>query len=247
MTERKRISAGLAFSDRHAKDSGRRIDTSARSRNWARAGGRARFAELTMAAPIPAETSDRMAASVDTSDGGVGIPIIWGTDAVHGHSNIIGATIFPHNIGLGAMHDPALIEQIGAATAVEIRVTGQEWTFAPTVTVPQDFRWGRAYEGYSSGPALVSSYVGAMVRGLQGPPDGGNILASYVHHNDKTSANKDASQFGLGYNYPLSKRTSVYTAFAKINNQHGATFTVGNATEAGTGNKAFNLGVVHNF
>jgi len=117
------------------------------------------------------------AASVDTSDGGVGIPVIWGTDAVHGHSNIIGATIFPHNIGLGAMQDPALIERIGAATATEIRVTGQEWTFAPTVTVPQDFRWGRAYEGYSSDPALVASYVGAMVRGLQGPPDGQNILA----------------------------------------------------------------------
>lgn len=116
-------------------------------------------------------------ASVDTSDGGVGIPIVWGTDAVHGHSNIIGATIFPHNIGLGAMHDAALIERIGAATATEIRVTGQEWTFAPTVTVPQDFRWGRAYEGYSSDPALVSSYVGAMVRGLQGPPDGQSILA----------------------------------------------------------------------
>jgi beta-glucosidase len=116
-------------------------------------------------------------ASVDTSDGGVGIPIVWGTDAVHGHSNIIGATLFPHNIGLGAMRDPELIERIGAATATEIRVTGQEWTFAPTVTVPQDFRWGRAYEGYSSDPALVSSYVGAMVRGLQGPPDGGSILA----------------------------------------------------------------------
>jgi beta-glucosidase len=116
------------------------------------------------------------AASVDTSDGGVGIPIVWGTDAVHGHANIIGATVFPHNIGLGAMRDPALIEQIGAATAVEIRVTGQEWTFAPTVTVPQDYRWGRAYEGYSSDPALVASYVGAMVRGLQGPPDAGHIL-----------------------------------------------------------------------
>lgn len=116
-------------------------------------------------------------ASVDTADGGVGIPVIWGTDAVHGHSNIVGATIFPHNIGLGAAQDPVLIERIGAATATEIRVTGQEWTFAPTVTVPQDFRWGRAYEGYSSDPELVSSYVGAMVRGLQGPPDGGSILA----------------------------------------------------------------------
>ena len=117
-------------------------------------------------------------ASVDTSDGGVGIPIVWGTDAVHGHSNIIGATIFPHNIGLGAMRDPALIERIGAITAKEIRVTGQEWTFAPTVAVPQDFRWGRAYEGYSSDPQLVADYVGAMVRGLQGPPDNMDILAS---------------------------------------------------------------------
>ena len=116
-------------------------------------------------------------ASVDRSDGGVGVPIIWGTDAVHGHSNIIGATIFPHNIGLGAMRDAALVEQIGAITAKEIRVTGQEWTFAPTVAVPQDFRWGRAYEGYSSDPELVASYVGAMVRGLQGPPDNDNLLA----------------------------------------------------------------------
>ncbi len=116
-------------------------------------------------------------ASVDTSDGGVGIPMIWGTDAVHGHSNIIGATIFPHNIGLGAMRDVELIERIGVATAKEIRVTGQEWTFAPTVAVPQDFRWGRAYEGYSSDPALVASYVGAMVRGLQGGPENDDLLA----------------------------------------------------------------------
>ena len=116
-------------------------------------------------------------ASVDTTDGGVGVPIVWGTDAIHGHSNIIGATIFPHNIGLGAARDTALIEKIGEVTAKEIRVTGQEWTFAPTVAVPQDFRWGRAYEGYSSDPELVASYVGAMVRGLQGPPTNDNLLA----------------------------------------------------------------------
>ncbi|WP_247717961.1 glycoside hydrolase family 3 protein [Qipengyuania proteolytica] len=120
---------------------------------------------------------DFYTASVDRSDGGVGIPLVWGTDAVHGHSNIIGATIFPHNIGLGAMRDVALIEQIGQVTAKEIRVTGQEWTFAPTVAVPQDFRWGRAYEGYSSDPDLVASYVGAMVRGLQGAPTNDNLLA----------------------------------------------------------------------
>jgi beta-glucosidase len=127
------------------------------------------------------------AASTDRSHGGVGIPVMWGIDAVHGHSNIIGATLFPHNIALGATHDPDLIERIGAATATEVRVTGQEWTFAPTVTVPQDYRWGRAYEGYSSNPALVSHLVGAMVRGLQGPGDGhdliakGKVLASTKH------------------------------------------------------------------
>lgn len=117
------------------------------------------------------------AASVDKSGGRVGVPIIWGTDAVHGHSNIVGATLFPHNIGLGAARDPELIERIGAATAKEIRVTGMEWTFAPTITVPQDFRWGRAYEGYSSDPKLVSSYAGRMIRGLQGDPAGASVLS----------------------------------------------------------------------
>lgn len=117
------------------------------------------------------------AASMRGRPGCPAIPVIWGTDAVHGHSNIIGATLFPHNVGLGAMRDPDLIEKIGAATAEEIRVTGQEWTFAPTVTVPQDYRWGRAYEGYSSDPALVASYVGRMVRGLQGAPTTGRVLA----------------------------------------------------------------------
>ncbi|WP_353228836.1 glycoside hydrolase family 3 N-terminal domain-containing protein [Novosphingobium sp.] len=117
------------------------------------------------------------AASTDRSAGGVGIPIIWGTDAVHGHSNIVGATLFPHNIALGATRDPALVERIGAATATEIRVTGLDWTFAPTVTVPRDYRWGRAYEGYSSDPALTSRYVGAMLRGLQGAPDGRDLIA----------------------------------------------------------------------
>ena len=72
-------------------------------------------------------------ASVDRSNGGVGVPMIWGTDAVHGHSNIVGATLFPQNIGLAAMRDPALIQRIGVATAQEIRATGMEWTFAPTV------------------------------------------------------------------------------------------------------------------
>jgi predicted porin len=86
-----------------------------------------------------------------------------------------------------------------------------------------------------------------IMAGVTVPVAGGNVMASYIHHNDRTGADKDANQLGIGYLYPLSKRTAVYTAFGRIQNQHGAAFTVGNATEAGTGNKAFNLGVVHNF
>ena len=96
------------------------------------------------------------------------IPILWGTDAVHGHSNIIGATVFPHNIGLGATRDPDLIRLIGAATATEIEVTGIDWTFAPTVAVARDDRWGRTYESYSEDPQLVTQMGVAMVEGLQG-------------------------------------------------------------------------------
>lgn len=96
------------------------------------------------------------------------IPTMWGTDAVHGHTNVIGATIFPHNIGLGATHDADLVRRIGAATAVEIEATGIDWNFSPTVAVAQDGRWGRTYESYSEDPQLVSKLGKALVEGLQG-------------------------------------------------------------------------------
>lgn len=96
-----------------------------------------------------------------------------------------------------------------------------------------------------TGPSSLDLFN--MMGGVTVPIAGGNLLASYIHHNDRTSGDKDANQIGVGYLYPLSKRTSVYTAFARIQNQHGAAFLVGNATEQGTGNKAFNFGVVHNF
>ena len=108
------------------------------------------------------------AASIDTSNGGVGIPMIWGIDAMHGHSNIVGAVLFPHNVGLGATHNPKLLADIARLTAEQVRTTGIEWTFAPTVTVPQDDRWGRAYEGYSEDPGLVASYAGVFVSGPAG-------------------------------------------------------------------------------
>jgi beta-glucosidase len=120
-------------------------------------------------------------ASIDTSDGGVGIPMIWGTDAMHGHSNIVGAVLFPHNVGLGATRNPKLLADIAKATAEQVRTTGIDWTFAPTVTVPQDDRWGRAYEGYSEDPGVVASFAGVFVKGLQGDPVAPDFLkAPYV-------------------------------------------------------------------
>ncbi len=96
------------------------------------------------------------------------IPFMWATDAVHGHNNVFGATVFPHNIGLGCARDPELIRQIGRITAIEIAATGLDWTFAPTVATPRDLRWGRVYEGYSEDPEIVYSYASQMVKGLQG-------------------------------------------------------------------------------
>lgn len=106
------------------------------------------------------------------------IPVLWGTDAVHGHNNIPGATIFPHNIGLGAARDPQLIRRIGEITALEVRVTGLDWAFSPTVAVARDVRWGRSYESYSENPELVRAYATAMVEGLQGLPGTGSFLDS---------------------------------------------------------------------
>src|SRR5881392_4196382 len=103
-----------------------------------------------------------------STDMKVKVPVIWGTDAVHGHNNVYGATLFPHNIALGAAHDPKLLERIGRATAAQVRATGITWAFAPTLAVVQNPRWGRSYESYSSDPALVRSYAEAIVRGLQG-------------------------------------------------------------------------------
>ncbi len=96
------------------------------------------------------------------------IPVIWGSDAVHGHNNVVGATLFPHNIGLGAARNPDLIRRIGAATAIEMRVTGLDCTFAPTLAVVRDDRWGRTYEGFGEAPEIATSYAAPLIEGLQG-------------------------------------------------------------------------------
>ncbi len=104
------------------------------------------------------------------------IPLLWATDAVHGHNNLGTATLFPHNIGLGAAGDAELVQRIGAATAAEIAVTGIDWTFAPTLAVVTDDRWGRTYESFSQDPALVAELGRAMVLGLQGTPGNAEFL-----------------------------------------------------------------------
>jgi predicted porin len=128
---------------------------------------------------------------------------------------------------------------------------------AGTSTAQKDYLLGGTYDfGVVKLHALVAKTTGiglnsnnsmSIMGGATVPLGGGNLMASYVHFNDRTAADKDATQFGIGYNYPLSKRTAIYTAFARIKDSNGAQFTVGNATEVGSGNKAFNLGVVHNF
>lgn len=178
-------------------------------------------------------------ASMDTSKGGKPIPLLFGIDAVHGQSNIIGATLFPHNIGLGATRNPELLRQIGGITALETRVTGMEWTFAPTVAVPQDDRWGRTYEGYSESPDVVASYAAAMVEGLQGRVgtpeflDGRHVIASVKHFlgDGGTTDGKDQGDTRISESdlvrihaagYPPAIAAGAQTAMASFNSVNGA-------------------------
>ncbi|MFE3583805.1 glycoside hydrolase family 3 protein [Streptomyces vinaceus] len=115
------------------------------------------------------------------------IPLIYGVDAVHGHNNLVGSTIMPHNIGLGASRDPKLAERTGAVTAAEVRATGVPWDFAPCLCVTRDERWGRSYEAFGEDPALVTS-METVIRGMQGAPDGRDldrrdkVLATAKHY-----------------------------------------------------------------
>ncbi len=177
-------------------------------------------------------------ASVKPGPGRVPVPIIFGVDAVHGHSNLPGATLFPHNIGLGAMRDPALVRKIGEATAAEVAGTGIEWTFAPTLAVPQDLRWGRTYEGYSSDPALVRSYASAMTLGLQGPlvagrPVARNRVAATIKHflaDGGTAGGKDQGDAVLSEaelvrlhaaGYPAGINAGALTAMVSFSSWNG--------------------------
>ena len=176
-------------------------------------------------------------ASTDISDGGVGVPVIWGTDAVHGHNNVIGATIFPHNIGLGAANNPALMRQIGEATALEVAATGIDWVFAPTLAVVRNDSWGRTYEGYSEDPEIVAAYAGEIVTGLQGDSSDrfgpAHVIATAKHfigdggtQNGVDQGNTVVSEAELrdihGQGYTTALGAGAQTVMASYNSWNGS-------------------------
>lgn len=169
---------------------------------------------------------------------GENIPLMWGIDAVHGHANVVGATIFPQNIGLGATRNPELIRKIGEVTAREMVVTGIDWDFSPTLAVVRDDRWGRTYEGFSEDPEIVRSYAGHMVEGLQGRADGaefmgpGRVIATAKHFvgDGGTASGKDqgdnAASFEQlrdihGAGYPPAIAAGVQAVMASFSSVRG--------------------------
>ncbi len=174
-------------------------------------------------------------ASVDPQNH-VRIPLIWASDAVHGHNNVYGATLFPHNVGLGAAHDPDLIRRIGEATAAEVRSTGMDWSFAPTIAVARDDRWGRSYESYSEDPKIVTEYAAAMVEGLEGEGpaflDQNHVISTAKHFlgDGSTDGGRDqgdslvseqelAGIHGAGYKAAIDAGTQ--SIMASYNSWHG--------------------------
>ena len=167
---------------------------------------------------------------------GIRVPVLWGTDAVHGHNNVIGATLFPHNIGLGATRNEELIKSIGEVIALEVLSTGVAWTFAPTIAVPQDDRWGRTYEGFSEDPILVSKLGKAFVLGLQGEGDTlldkNHVIATAKHFmgdggtlRGVDQGNTIISEMGLrqlhGYPYFDALDACAQTVMASFNSWNG--------------------------
>ena len=164
----------------------------------------------------------------------VKVPVIWGIDAIHGNSNVHGATLFPHNIGLGAAHNKKLVFEMGEAVGRATRATGINWVFAPTLAVVRDDRWGRTYESFSEDPALVKSYAGEYVRGLQGRfRSDANVVATAKHFmgDGGTDGGKDqgvtrasAAQMmnihGQGYYTALD--AGAQTVMASFNSWHDA-------------------------
>ncbi len=187
-------------------------------------------------------TNAYRAVALERRPGHTPIPLLTGIDAVHGHNNVPGATIFPHNIGLGAARDPDLIRRIGAATAEEVGVTGWDWTFGPTVAVPRDDRWGRTYEGYAEDPEVSRLYSGPMTLGLQGalvagkPLGPGHIAGSAKHFlgDGGTDGGKDQGDATLSESrlialhaqgYPPAIDAGILTVMASFSSWNGVKHT----------------------
>ncbi len=177
-------------------------------------------------------------ASIDPEGVEIAIPCIWGIDAVHGHANLSGAIVFPHNVGLGATNNPDLIEEIARITAHELTVSGHDWTFAPTLAVPQDLRWGRSYEGFSERPEIIKSYADRIVIGLQGRMQSedfmgpGRVISSAKHFLADGATEKGVDQgdaliseeelitiHAAGYYSAIS--AGVQTVMASFSSWHG--------------------------
>ncbi|KQZ32983.1 glycoside hydrolase family 3 protein [Duganella sp. Root1480D1] len=168
-----------------------------------------------------------------TTDMAVKVPVVWGIDAIHGNSNVFGATLFPHNIGLGAAHNPKLAYEIGAATGKAVRATGIAWVFGPTIAVVRDDRWGRTYESFSEDGKLVAQYAGEYVKGLQGRfKADANVLASAKHFvgdggtdqgkdrgNNKASLADMVNIHGAGYVPALAE--GAQTVMSSFNSWNG--------------------------
>ena len=178
------------------------------------------------------------ASTAPLPNGEPAVPTMWGTDAVHGHTNVIGATIFPHNIGLGATRDADLVRRIGHATAVEIEVTGIDWNFSPTVAVARDDRWGRTYESYSEDPRLVATMGAALIEGLQGRKGSddflgqGRVIATAKHFfgdggteqgvdQGDVNGDIDALKSIHAVPYPAAIAAGVETIMASFNSING--------------------------
>ncbi|WP_193609800.1 glycoside hydrolase family 3 N-terminal domain-containing protein [Nocardioides lijunqiniae] len=164
------------------------------------------------------------------------VPLVYGADAVHGHSNVKEATIFPHNVGLGATRDPALVEEISRATASETRTTGVNWAFAPCVCVSRDERWGRAYESLGEDPALVRAFARSAVVGLQGedPSDitaADEVLASAKHWAGDGGTSYDPTKVGNGY--PIDQGLTKAASMEEFRRLHVTSYEP--AVEAGVG------------
>ena len=138
----------------------------------------------------------------------LGIPLIYGIDAVHGHNNVYGATIFPQNIGLGATNNPELVYKISEATSLEVAATGIDWTFSPCLSSPEDYRWGRTYEGFSSDPVLVEKLGKAAVEGYQNAltSSGKKVVACAKHF-----IGDGNTEFGTGMNGLVDRGNTVLT------------------------------------